>query len=70
MNISVKDNQGLTICPVCKKHYKPDLAEPSKNDKRCIQNIYPQAKPYQREQLLSGVCSDECWNELWKEEDY
>lgn len=69
MNLSNKDNQGLTICPVCKRHYKPDLPEPDPNDPRVIQVIYPQAKPYQREQLLTGICSDECWNKLFPLEE-
>ena len=48
------------ICPNCKKQYIPILER--KTDK-CIQNEYPNAPKWQREQLISGLCSDKCWNE-------
>jgi len=69
LNTSQKDSQGLTICPVYKRHYKPDLPPTDPNDERRIQDIYPQAKPYQREQLITGICSDKCWNKLFPEEE-
>jgi hypothetical protein len=65
MDIRTKDVQGKTICPVCKKHYTPELPERDPNDDRCIQDIYPKSKAYQREQLVSGVCSDACWDKMW-----
>lgn len=50
-------------CPVCEKTYKTELVKyPS--DSRPIQQIFPNAKPYQREQLISGICSDKCWDKL------
>jgi len=55
------DEKGLTICPQCGKHYKPKLTRP-KGDNRCIQDIFPNAEPWEREQLITGLCSDECWN--------
>ena len=58
------DEEGLTICPQCGKHYKPVLGERSKGDTRSIQKIFPSAKPYEREQLLTGICSDECWDKF------
>lgn len=27
-----------------------------------IQELWPDATPMQREQLMTGLCSDECWN--------
>jgi hypothetical protein len=32
VSISSKDSEGKTICPICKKHYIPDLQEVSKYD--------------------------------------
>jgi hypothetical protein len=54
------DEKGLTICPQCQKHYKPKFERP-KGDRHCIQEILPDAKPFEREQLLTGLCSDACW---------
>ena len=57
------------ICPNCKKEYKPVLQRPD-GDNRCIQDIYPKSTPTEREQLVSGICSDKCWDEfLGLEED-
>lgn len=50
-------------CPVCKKLYKTVL--PGLTDKP-VQIEYPNAPAWQREQLISGVCSDECWNKMFK----
>jgi hypothetical protein len=58
------DGEGKTICPQCKKHYEPELNKDvaNKYPNKCIQTIFPKAKSYQREQLITGICSDECWN--------
>jgi hypothetical protein len=58
------------ICPNCKKKYTPDLAQrPDFTSKRTvwrggklIQAVWPEATAIQREQLLTGICSDECWD--------
>jgi len=49
------------ICPNCKKIYTPDLER--KYPEMPIQKEFPTAKPYQREQHITGLCSDKCWNE-------
>ena len=49
-------------CPNCGKVYEPVLKRPQGDD-RLIQDIYPDAKPFEREQLMTGICSDECWDE-------
>jgi hypothetical protein len=54
------DEEGLTICPECRKHYKPKLERP-KGDDRPISIIFPDAKRYEREQLITGLCSNKCW---------
>jgi len=48
-------------CPFCGTEFETILTRPIGDD-RSIQNIFPLAPPWQREQLISGVCSDECWN--------
>ena len=47
-------------CPNCKKVYEPELGERKTNE--LIQVEFSNAKHYQREQLISGLCSDKCWN--------
>jgi len=49
-------------CPNCGKVYETVLNRPA-GDNRCIQNIFPNSKPWEREQLLSGICSNKCWKE-------
>ena len=48
-------------CPNCGKRYIPDLDRGG--DPRPIQQIFPDAEPYQREQLVTGLCTDRCWDE-------
>ena len=50
------------ICPKCEKIYETELERPS-GDNRAIQKIFPDAEPYQREQLQVGYCSDKCNDE-------
>jgi len=58
-------------CPNCGMQYTPDLAKrPDFTSKRTvwrggmlIQAVWPDASTIQREQLITGICSDECWND-------
>jgi len=52
------------ICPVCKKEYIPVLGE-RRQPELLVQQEFPDAEPWEREQLLSGICSDECWDGCW-----
>ena len=60
-----------TECPNCHKKYVADLAKlPDWEQKlalylcgKLIQNVWPEATPIQREQLQTGICSDECWDQ-------
>jgi hypothetical protein len=61
MDSRERDAEGLTICPNCKRRYKPDLGERTKDV--CIQDEFPNATKEQREQLVTGLCSGSCWNE-------
>jgi len=48
-------------CPNCYKVYEPELGE-RKYPGLLIQQEFPDAEEYQREQLITGLCSDECWD--------
>ena len=48
----------IKICPNCKKEYETVLER--KTDK-LIQQEFPDKPRWMREQLISGICSDECW---------
>lgn len=58
-------------CMVCGEQYTPELMQRPDWDEKLaeyngtkghIQDIWPDATAAQREQLLSGICSDKCWN--------
>ena len=55
------DENGFILCPNCKREYKPDL---ERKDGELIQVTHPNATKEQREQLISGLCSDSCWEEF------
>ena len=44
-------------CPQCKKFYTPELISPPGP------GFHPTAEPYQKEQLIIGICSDKCYDE-------
>ena len=58
-------------CPNCGSVYTPDLCQSANFDEKLerwqkgdlIQNVWPDATPIQREQLQTGLCSDEGWDE-------
>lgn len=64
-------------CPVCNLRYVPEIAQlpdylPKwvewQVDRKLIQDVWPASKGFtqeQREQIISGVCSDKCWTMLW-----
>jgi len=54
--------RGMKKCPQCSKQYIPTLGKRDPNDDRCIQDIYPNSTPTEREQLMTGICSDDCWD--------
>ena len=63
LDVRRKDSEGLTICPECNGHFKPELGERMQPE-ACIQDEFPNATAMQREQLLTGLCSDKCWNKF------
>lgn len=54
---------GTVQCPNCGKIYKPTLQRPEGDD-RLIQDIFPESTSEEREQLMTGICSDECWDQF------
>jgi len=54
------NKNGCLVCPNCKKEFKPILVRTDKP----LQIEYPNSKPFEREQLISGICSDKCWKEF------
>jgi len=49
-------------CPNCGKIYNTVLEIP-KGDTRSVQQIFPHEPAWKREQLMTGICSDGCWEE-------
>ncbi len=66
-----------TTCPQCKSRYIPELMglDPKQfvkawsrwhSGELLIQNAFPAAQSYQREQLQTGICSDACWDKMFE----
>lgn len=52
-------------CPNCKEINQIEVNETRLQIWRAgenIQNVWPDWSPAQREQMITGLCSDECWN--------
>jgi len=49
-------------CPNCHKEYTPVLDR--KHPELNIQAEFPKAPAWQREQHITGICSDKCWDEF------
>jgi hypothetical protein len=56
LDLRKKDNTGRTICPNCGIHYYPVL-DPEHHVQLAIKETFP----WQREQMLTGLCCDLCW---------
>lgn len=72
MKLDIRHGLAYVTCPQCGKEYQPELlvteADISREFQRTvlIQVAYPDATAIQREQLVSGICSDKCWDELFE----
>lgn len=57
-------------CPVCDAISTFTLATASVRawmDGELIQDAFPELDPIQRESLITGICSDKCFNEIFEE---
>jgi len=52
----------IKVCPNCNKEYETILDR--KHSEMSIQQEFPSAPKWQREQHISGICSDKCWDEF------
>jgi endogenous inhibitor of DNA gyrase (YacG/DUF329 family) len=60
-----RNNLPIRTCPQCGKVYQTELERPE-GDNRPIQQIFPDESRWKKEQLISGVCCQRCWNlYLW-----
>ena len=74
--IAVRIHEQSVECPQCHKVYQPDLSQRSDFYDRLqeydagglIQNVWPEATKAQREQLMLGLCSDQCFRDHTKGE--
>lgn len=55
------------VCPVCSKEYETVLNR--YHLELVVQDEHPDATPIEREQLITGICSNECWDKLLGDED-
>lgn len=53
----------IQCCPMCRRMYETVLNKPE-GDNRPVQQIFPKAPAWQREQLITGICSNRCWEEM------
>jgi hypothetical protein len=60
------------VCTVCDK-IEYVVLDKQKYDRwvagELIQNVWPEKTAAQREQLVSGTCSDQCWDKLFSEDE-
>lgn len=59
-------------CVVCRKisYIEVDAAKFHRwQSGEHIQNLWPEKTPMERETMISGVCSQEHWDELWGDDD-
>jgi len=54
--------RATKVCPNCGKTFETELDR--QHPEMRIQEEFPNAPAWQREQFLSGICSDKCWKEF------
>lgn len=57
-------------CVVCEKDHDVEVEQRQYLRWRSgehAQDVWPNLTPVQRESIISGVCSQKCWDKLWKE---
>lgn len=63
------ERDGMALCPNCGKNYLPALAKDAAGMERwkagtMADQVWPAASLIECEQLLTGICSDECWDQF------
>jgi hypothetical protein len=57
----------IKVCPVCSREFVVDMPV-EKYDRwqagEHIQDVFWEMTPMQRESMISGVCSDACWDRV------
>ncbi|RLI97249.1 MAG: hypothetical protein DRO96_01100 [Candidatus Aenigmatarchaeota archaeon] len=56
-------NTDEKCCLICKKWYTPVLERGHPD--MLIQEEFPDAQLWEREQHISGICSDACWKKAF-----
>ena len=60
------------VCPQCGKRsiFSVELEKYERwaAKKENIQDVFPELTPIERECIMTGFCSDKCWNALWGDE--
>ena len=60
------------VCPNCGKDTLVAISE-TRFDRwksgEHIQDVFPDLTSMERETLMSGVCSDKCWDEMWPDDE-
>jgi hypothetical protein len=79
--LRLEPGQKEIWCPVCKEKkpimlmrdplFSEHYAEAQSRGGRLIMEIWPQAEysAEEREQLMTGICSNECWDAQFPSED-
>jgi len=56
-------------CPNCHRTYETILNPSNTDSDSWIKNEFPKSQWWEREQIISGMCSDSCFNDF-NNEDY
>ncbi len=62
MNIIIKKT-----CPACNKETSTSVSKAGYEkwqSGKLIQDCFPELSPTVRERLITGICSDDCWNKF------
>lgn len=71
----MEQSQPYFECPICHTEFVPTLlTEPGWQEKvqrwmggEFVQNVWPEASDMDREQLMSSICSNECWDRAFED---
>jgi hypothetical protein len=61
MDATIRNELNQIICPQCAVAYYPKLG--NRKTDLVIQKEFPDATSAEREQLVTGICSDQCYTD-------